>query len=132
MSHPNDPSPPPPSKSPEPNRSEGDRARDGDTAEAHAQARGLLYGSLPRYVELYDRSPVGYLTLDRTGVIRELNLTAASLLGKERARLIGSPLGPLLAPESRLAFRAHLERCFHERGGKSSVELRIARRGGPP
>jgi len=40
--------------------------------------------SRSRYADLYDFSPVGYLTLDKRGQIVDLNLTAAKLIGIER------------------------------------------------
>ncbi len=75
-------------------------------------AQGLLEESRARYAELYDYAPVGHITLDRSGIIRELNLTASSLLAKERRFLLGRPLRQRLAPQSRRALDAHLRACF--------------------
>ncbi len=54
-----------------------------------------------RYAELYDFAPVGYLSLDPSGMIRKLNLTACAMLGKERQSLIDYPFRSLLAEGSR-------------------------------
>jgi PAS domain-containing protein len=39
-----------------------------------------------RYFDLYELAPVGYCTLDGSGAIEQVNLTAASLFGAERGR----------------------------------------------
>lgn len=47
-----------------------------------------LEESCDRYVDLYDFSPVGYLTLTSEGLVAEANLTGAALLGIERKELL--------------------------------------------
>jgi PAS domain S-box-containing protein len=41
-----------------------------------------------RYVDLYDFSPVGYITISRDCLISEINLTGAALLGVDRVKLV--------------------------------------------
>jgi PAS domain-containing protein len=48
------------------------------------RAHVALEKSHDRYVNLYEFAPVGYLTLTREGLIAEINLTGASLLGIKR------------------------------------------------
>jgi PAS domain S-box-containing protein len=67
-----------------------------------------LEAVLSRQVQLYDHAPVGCLTVDRSTVLRELNLTAANMLGCERDRLLGRPLNSFLAPQSVPALHAML------------------------
>ncbi len=41
-----------------------------------------------RYFDLYDLAPVGYLTIDESGRIKESNIAAATMLGVDRRMLI--------------------------------------------
>lgn len=65
-----------------------------------------------RYAQLYDFAPVGYLTLDRNGIIQNINLTAAALLGRERLTVLKKPLGPFLARGANSGLYDHLRRAF--------------------
>ena len=67
-------------------------------------ARDEVEQALEKYSDLYDFAPVGYLTLDRDGVIQSANLPGARLLGIDRSRLLGVPFGLLVADEARPAF----------------------------
>ncbi|PQJ95663.1 hypothetical protein CXB77_16450 [Chromatium okenii] len=41
-----------------------------------------------RYFDLYDRAPIGYCTLSETGIILEINQTAALMLGVSKGALV--------------------------------------------
>ncbi len=91
------------------------------------QAQADLEESHHRYAELYDFAPVGYLTLDPNGIIRSLNLTAAKLLGRERAGLVDRPLSGFLVNGNSLRLFAHLRAVFaaaHETSITTEIQLR--------
>lgn len=67
------------------------------------QHRAELAEQLSRYVELYNRVPVGLLCADADGVIVDANPRAAALLGVEDEQLPGRHLGSFLAAGSRSA-----------------------------
>ena len=75
------------------------------------EARAKLEAALSQSSELYDFSPVGSLSLDREGSITKLNLSAAQLLGAERARLLGSKLGLFVSDADRPLFNSLMERA---------------------
>src|SRR6266481_1355807 len=60
--------------------------------DALIETQAALEVSHARYAELYDAAPVGYITLSRSGLIEEINLTGAQLLGFSRRQLLGHPL----------------------------------------
>jgi PAS domain-containing protein len=63
-----------------------------------------LEESRTKYSDLYDFAPVGYLTVDRHGVISEANLTPERQLGVERGSLINSPLSKFMVMVMRINF----------------------------
>ena len=44
------------------------------------------------YFNLYELAPVGYLTINKSGLIQKANLTAVTMLGVERDALINKPI----------------------------------------
>jgi PAS domain S-box-containing protein len=81
-----------------------------------------------RYADLYDFAPVGYLTLEETGRILEINLTGAAMLGDERANLVGKPFSARLARNDGQLFFLYLNRVFLSAGTSNIVsEVKIRR-----
>jgi PAS domain S-box-containing protein len=87
------------------------------------EAQASLVVARDLYLELYDGAPVGYVTLMANGTIRELNLAAASMIGKERGSLAESSLLPWLAPSDRRRLLAFLRRLGPETS--ANVDLRL-------
>ena len=75
-------------------------------------ARDELEGTLEKYTDLYDFAPVGYFSMDESGVILEANLMGATLLGVERSRLVNRRLLLFVSPTSRPIFLDFLEKLF--------------------
>lgn len=69
-----------------------------------------------KYVELYDFSPTGLLTISEKGEILDLNHTATRLLGKNKEGLILSDLAEFITEETRPTFHDFLKRVFNKQG----------------
>ncbi|HCE67932.1 MAG TPA: Fis family transcriptional regulator [Geobacter sp.] len=93
-------------------------------AELH-QARCEIESALESYADIYDFTPVGYLTLDRDGTILAANLTAAGLLGIARSRLLGRRFGLFVADDIRQFFSEFLGKVFANRD-KETCEVTLA------
>ncbi len=92
------------------------------------RARDEAEAERERYLDLYDFAPVGYLTLDVNGVIRQANLTAARLLGGERSRLLNRRFGPFVSEADGPVFHAFLKKVFENRG-KESCAVSLSQEG---
>ena len=87
-------------------------------------ARDEMEAGMEKYSELYDFAPVGYLTLDHAGIIREANLTAAGMLGIHRAPLLQRRLSAFVALADRRTFDVFLGQVFESRDRKE-CDVRI-------
>lgn len=76
------------------------------------EARDEMELLLEKSTDLYDFAPVGYFSLDESGVIMEANLTSAAMLGVERSRLVKQRLFVFMSPPSRPGFQAFLKKVF--------------------
>jgi PAS domain S-box-containing protein len=95
------------------------------------QARDEMEAGLEKYCDLYDFAPVGYLTLDREGTIREANLRIASLLGIERSRLVNRRFRLCVSASDRPAFNLFLTQLFESKA-KGGCEITLLKEGEPP
>jgi len=93
-------------------------------------ARGEIEASRDRYTELYDFAPVAYFTFDARGVIREVNLTGARMLGVDRQLLINQPFISFMAnADGREVFSAHLEAVLQNQS-MQKCEIRLLAKSG--
>lgn len=69
--------------------------------ESLRQSQLALEDARDRYLDLYEFSPVGYLTLTPTGIITGINLTGAGLLGEERTKLLRRRFARFIDPGDR-------------------------------
>jgi PAS domain S-box-containing protein len=76
-----------------------------------------------RYRDLYEFAPVGYLTLDAQGLVRQINLAATRLCGLDRSGLIGRRIETLVAPADRDTCYLMLRRAIA--GDHQSGEMRL-------
>lgn len=83
-----------------------------------------LEKSRDRYSDLYDFAPVGYFSLDKNGLIIEVNLTGAKKLGVERNSLIKKPFSLYISPVSKDVFYLHLRQVF-KTGERRTCELKL-------
>lgn len=91
-------------------------------------AQVALEESRDYYINLYEFSPIAYLTLTAEGRVNELNITCAKLLGIERNNLLNQLFTSLVAPQDRdcwyLQFRSLLR---HQQEDEHSFELMLLR-----
>lgn len=90
------------------------------------RAQVALESSRDRYVDLYEFAPLGYLTLSDKGVITEINLSGATLLGEERNKLLNHRFALYVTPENRDRWHRHFLHALVN-GEKQSCELALLR-----
>ena len=89
-----------------------------------------LHATRDKYADLYDFAPCGYLSVSDKGLIQEVNLTGAAMLGVERGKLIGQPLSGFITSDDQEAFYFHRRKLIETRT-KQSCELRLMKKNGP-
>ena len=82
-----------------------------------------------KYFELYDLAPVGYVTMTPKGIILEINLTAADLLGFPRSQLISKYFSRFVFPDFQDIFYIHCNTVLKTRE-KKTCELKLIKKDG--
>jgi len=91
------------------------------------QARDDEAAALEKYTDLYEFAPVGYVTLDRMGEIRSVNLTGSGLMGVERSQFLGRRFELFVTAETRPAFSDFLEKVFASKS-KETCEVGLRKK----
>jgi signal transduction histidine kinase len=87
-----------------------------------AEKAAAMYSNL--YEAIYDFSPAGYFSISSDGIIEELNLNGAKMLGKDRSDLIKSNFRLFLTQASLPGFNLFLQQMF-ETGYKQGCEVQL-------
>ena len=88
-----------------------------------------LLESRDKYHALYDFAPVGYFTLDKKTLIRQVNLTGADLLGLQRGKLIDTQFSRFISPDSQDEFYFHCKQIFESKT-KQTCDLKLVQHDG--
>ena len=84
-----------------------------------------------KYVELYDFAPSGHFSISNMGIILELNLNGAKMVGKERSQLLNRHFAVFLSIDSIPIFNCFLEKAFLSKA-KESCEVTLVSEGNLP
>ena len=95
------------------------------------RTRDQLETEQARYLDYYDLAPVGYLTIGAPGMIQELNLEAAALLGAPRGTLVDQPISRFIHPEDQDIYQLH-SRQLLDSAKPQAYELRLITPDGAP
>jgi PAS domain S-box-containing protein len=113
------------------------RSSRGETVGLYALIKGVsdknpvldaLRESEQRFIDLFEKAPAGYQSLDEEGYFIEVNQQWLDLLGYEKDEVLGRWFGDFLEPSYRETFRERFP-LFKERG-KIHSELQMLRKDG--
>ncbi|MBF0227060.1 MAG: response regulator [Desulfobacterales bacterium] len=79
-----------------------------------------------KYFDLYDFAPVGYLSIDKMGIILNINITGAKMLRVDRKSLINQDFSHFIDPQFMDIFRNHCQNVF-ETKTKQTCEIKLIR-----
>ena len=88
-----------------------------------------LEESRSRYSDLYDFAPIGYFVFDSNGLILEVNLSGAALLGVERSYLVKKLFSSYISRDDLDLFYLHRKKSL-ETKTKQTCEIRLVRKDG--
>ena len=84
-----------------------------------------------KYADLYDFAPSGYYTLSNKGIITGLNLSGATMLGKDRAQLKGNRFVHFVSNDTKSIYNVFIDKVFSSKSNES-CDLILSTRGSLP
>lgn len=89
-------------------------------------AEGNIKKALEKYRTLFDFAPMGYFSVCRDGVIHELNLSGAKMLGGDRSKLTNLNFKQFIAQDNLPVFNQFIEAVFETKANEAcQLELSI-------
>lgn len=77
-----------------------------------------------RYADLYDFAPIGFITLSRSGLVADVNIAGAALLGFDRSFAEGLPIASAIDAADRRRLRVFMAGCWqHPLGPARTIEI---------
>jgi signal transduction histidine kinase len=68
--------------------------------------------ALSKYIELYVHAPVSYLSFNRNGIIKEININGAKMLSRDRNQLLNNDFKEYITKETLDVFNDFLDNIF--------------------
>jgi PAS domain S-box-containing protein len=93
------------------------------------QAQLDLQTALDKVTDLYDFAPIGYFSISAIGLILEVNLMGATMLGMERGKLAGRRFSQFITKDDQDVFYLHRQKLL-ETKTKQVCELRMTKNDG--
>jgi PAS domain S-box-containing protein len=93
------------------------------------RAHAKLETAQSRYFELVDMAPVGYVVIDKQGLITDVNLTTSSLLGWQRKDMVAQQFTRNIVSEDQDVYYLQRKSLF-ESGTPLSCDLRLLKQDG--
>ena len=78
--------------------------------------------------DLFDFAPIGYFLVDINGLVQEINLTGAAMIGRHRDIITGKPLFLFIQQDCREVLNSHLRKLWS--GHRDSTEVVLTKGGG--
>jgi len=63
------------------------------------QSQQLIQQSNDRYVDLFENAPIGYLIVDKNGIVKDINQTACVLLENSKVNLANNKITKIIHPD---------------------------------